>query len=235
MIPTVLGVYETRRIDTLGSGVTRQTHELRILWFAAQVPGGEISCQPLNEDNLPSGFVQKIDKNQFLADYVLVPDVYEEHLRSVVNSLRDKVNGARAAKEVPSLSREEGMLLRGLMAFMHARPDVPLTDTDLFSVKSMLDAMRHTGNVILEYQRVLTGAAIDLRKQRKFDEAEAYYSKALELDGHNDHILFNLARVYFEKGQVEKARDMLLRALEINPDLEMARRFLRFLDASGKG
>jgi tetratricopeptide (TPR) repeat protein len=63
----------------------------------------------------------------------------------------------------------------------------------------------------------------------------SYYSKALEIDGYNDHIMFNLARVYFEMGQLDEARNQLFRALEINPELEMARRFLRYLDASGKG
>jgi tetratricopeptide (TPR) repeat protein len=235
MIPIVLGIYETRKADDVGTGATRQTKELRISWFVAQVPGGEIACQPLNDANLPSGFVQTIDRDEFLSAYVLMPDKYDEHMRSVVNSLRDKVNGATAAKEVSALSREESMLLRGLMGFLHSRPDVALSDTDLFSVRSMLDAMRQTGNVILEYQRVLTGAAIDLRKQRRFDEAVSYYSKALEIDGYNDHIMFNLARVYFEMGQLEEARNQLFRALEINPELEMARRFLRYLDASGKG
>ena len=46
-------------------------------------------------------------------------------------------------------------------------------------------------DVVLEYQRMITGAAIDLRKERRFDLAVEYYERALELDAQNDHIRNN--------------------------------------------
>ncbi len=233
MIPKILGVYESVKSDNLGTGTTRKQQEARIYWFAAQVPGGEIACQPLNDAYFPSAFVQKVGREEFLKEYRLAPDIYENHLAGVVASLREALLGMETAEGLPEFSHEQSVLLKGLVAFLHVRPGGPLNDKDVFAVRAMLDAMRQARDVVLEYQRMITGAAIDLRKERRFDLAVEYYERALELDAQNDHIMFNLARVYFEMGRVNDARDMLFRALESNPELEVARRFLRYLDASG--
>lgn len=235
MVPIVLGIYESSKSEKVGTGATKQERELRIYWFAAQIPGGDIACQPLNDVRLPSGFVQKVDKEAFFSEYTLSPQLYDEYMRSVVNSLRDKLNSMDPIGELPELSREEGMVLRGLTALLHVKPTLQLSETDLLAVRTMLDSMRQTNEVVLEYQRAITSVAIDLRKQRKFPLAVEYYKKVLALDARNDHLMFNLARVYFEMGQLDEARELLLQAIEINPELDMARRFLRYLDASGQG
>lgn len=235
MIPIVLGVYESQKAEKVGAGTTRQTTDLRILWFAAQMPGGDIACQPLTDQHLPSGFVQPVNRDVFLSGYHPVPQVYEDSLRGVVNALRDRMNGMDSVLAVKALPREEAMLFRGLMAFLHVKPDIQPSDADMLSVRTMLDAMRQTKNLVFEYQRVITDAAIELRKKRNFEAAVTYYQKALVLDSGNDHIMFNLARAYFEMGKINEARGMLYQALEVNPELEVARRFLRYLDASSAG
>ena len=53
--------------------------------------------------------------------------------------------------------------------------------------------------------------------------------KALDLDGEDPNVLFNLARVYHEIDMEERAISSLKRALELNPEMEMARQFLDFL------
>ena len=118
------------------------------------------------------------------------------------------------------------------MAFIHGKIDKPVCAEDIESMQAMLLEMADIDHLMLEYQRTVTSAAIVLRKEREYSKAIAYYRKALAVNGQNDHILFNLARVYFETGMLNEARMSLREALDLNPGFEMARRFLRYLDAS---
>ncbi|MFP5222462.1 MAG: tetratricopeptide repeat protein [Acidobacteriota bacterium] len=69
---------------------------------------------------------------------------------------------------------------------------------------------------------------VAFRKIRKFDQAEAAYLAALEVDKDNINYLFNLSRVYIDSGNWVKAQSVLRRVLEIDPSLEPARKGLEF-------
>ncbi|MBQ4133384.1 MAG: tetratricopeptide repeat protein [Desulfovibrionaceae bacterium] len=75
----------------------------------------------------------------------------------------------------------------------------------------------------------LTEAAIGHRKNQNHDQAIFYYLKAMDFGGENPGILFNLARVYHEIGADERAISTLKQALVLNPEMKMARQFLKFL------
>ncbi|MEA4856960.1 tetratricopeptide repeat protein, partial [Solidesulfovibrio sp.] len=67
---------------------------------------------------------------------------------------------------------------------------------------------------------------ISLRKQGLFDEALKYYFRARELSPDDDHLLLNIARVYFEQHRLPEAEAAARQALALNPDLAEARRLL---------
>ncbi len=55
-------------------------------------------------------------------------------------------------------------------------------------------------------------------RQEKYDEAEAAYTKALDLDSKNSDVLNNLAWVYIRTGKkLDTARELITEALEVNP------------------
>lgn len=66
------------------------------------------------------------------------------------------------------------------------------------------------------------------RKLKKFDQAEEAYRKALDTAPDNINYLFNLSRVYIDSGNWTKAQEALHRVLEIDPDLEPAKKGLEF-------
>lgn len=69
---------------------------------------------------------------------------------------------------------------------------------------------------------------VAFRKIKKFDQAEAAYLAALEVDKDNINYLFNLSRVYIDSGNWMKAQGTLRRVLEIDPSLEPAKKGLEF-------
>lgn len=232
MVPTVIGVYRSRTEEKVGTGTTSKTQENVIHWLVARTPGGDVLTQPLNSQYLPSGFVQNVPEELFLSVYELEIALYDEHLRSIVISLRDKLNGKASLSEMDAFSPQEEQMLYALLAFIRGRSVKTVEDSDLLPLRTMLEGMRLSRDLIFEYQKALTGAAINLRKLRQFDKAVTYYTRALQVEGQNDHVLFNLARVYFEMGRNDDARLTLRKALDINPHMEMAQRFLRYLDVS---
>lgn len=61
------------------------------------------------------------------------------------------------------------------------------------------------------------------KKKREWQAAAACYQKAIELDPQYAPAYLNLAKVFVQKGKLEKAADYLYRALSLNPELAPAK------------
>ena len=66
---------------------------------------------------------------------------------------------------------------------------------------------------------------MELRRLGMHDQAIEHYKKALEFTKDDENLYFNVARAYYEKGDVTTSRQYLRKALEINPKLGEAIRF----------
>jgi tetratricopeptide (TPR) repeat protein len=80
-----------------------------------------------------------------------------------------------------------------------------------------------------EHKHLFNEFGIKLRKTGMLDQAVEYYTRAMELSNHDEHLFYNLARAYREKKDVAKAVDYLLQSLEINPALDVSIKFLDWL------
>ncbi|MDH5599406.1 MAG: tetratricopeptide repeat protein, partial [Cyclobacteriaceae bacterium] len=65
-------------------------------------------------------------------------------------------------------------------------------------------------------------------KLNRYEEAEKYYQKSIELDPNYEVPYYNLSLIYVKTGQIEKAIEMCKKALSINPEYEFARSKLEF-------
>ena len=57
-----------------------------------------------------------------------------------------------------------------------------------------------------------------------------YYSRALEITTGDEHLYYNIARAYYERGDKDDCRENLAKALDLNADFEEAQKFLDYLD-----
>jgi Flp pilus assembly protein TadD len=73
---------------------------------------------------------------------------------------------------------------------------------------------------------------IALRRQGKYDEAEAYYRLALETHPRNPVIHYNLGVLQFSRQERENARNSLMEAIRLDPAFTKAREMLRQVEAS---
>lgn len=67
-----------------------------------------------------------------------------------------------------------------------------------------------------------------LRKSGFLSEAVAYYSKALQVNSQDEHLYFNIARVFHEMGNLSACIQHLEESLRINPGFDQAHLFLDF-------
>ncbi len=85
------------------------------------------------------------------------------------------------------------------------------------------------GDFAHEHKHMFNEFGINLRKSKVTDLALRFYRRALELSPQDENIYHNLARVYWEQGDLNNCQRNLEKSLELNPNLEYSARFLRFL------
>ncbi len=68
---------------------------------------------------------------------------------------------------------------------------------------------------------------IAYRKQKKFREAMKNYEQALKIDVNNENLYYNLGRACHDAGEWDKSAEAMKKALEIYPDFEEAKIFIK--------
>lgn len=88
----------------------------------------------------------------------------------------------------------------------------------------LVDSMQNSPDSVHLLNRIGMG----LRKLGKSSEAEKCFQQALNLSNDDERLYFNLGRVYVDCTNWDKAAEAASRALEINPDLEQAKKMRDF-------
>lgn len=257
MVPQVLGVYVSMRTERTGMGVTSRDVAQKIYWLAAHcaegapdggsapgvpgVPGVEVASggryvlQPLTDVHLPSGLVKDLPEADFIEHFLPDAECYDKFIRPAAEALAAYID--ELPPDAPfsveqfsplALPFDQLRVLDGLLAVLRGRPGLVPRAQDVPDLRTMLDGMSRL-RMVPDFQSRVAGVAINLRKRGDYAAAEYYYERALAVSGQEDRILFNLARVYYETGRAEQAVDSLRRALAVNPGLEVAEKFLRFV------
>lgn len=97
------------------------------------------------------------------------------------------------------------------------------------SLKVFEDLCTQKEGILPEHKHTFTDFAIDLRKSRLTDLARRHCQRAIELAPDDSNAHFNMARIYFEMGNLQDAEKQLNIALKLNPDFEYASQFLQYL------
>ncbi|SDN20683.1 TPR repeat-containing protein [Desulfonauticus submarinus] len=71
---------------------------------------------------------------------------------------------------------------------------------------------------------------IALRKLGRYKDAEKAYLHAIKIDPNDAYLYFNLARVYLDAKDMEKAKNTVKKALNLKPDFDLAQKMLKFIE-----
>ncbi|MFV0348283.1 MAG: tetratricopeptide repeat protein [Halodesulfovibrio sp.] len=93
----------------------------------------------------------------------------------------------------------------------------------------MFEGLVEEDGLAAAHKHVFTDFGISLRKSKLLDMALIHHLKAAELGRNDEHAHHNVARIYYELGDIDNALRYLHRSLELNPSLVPSERFLRFI------
>ena len=212
---------------SVGTGMTRQEQQQSIIWLAAQVPSGDICIQPLDPSFTPTGIVNMVKNHDFFQIYNPEPECYDKYIRPGITMLCEWMGPANQAFPDKKPEDKLAQYLRSMVAILYGERGMALQAQD----QERLRAMTTQASIMDFYENFrvcIAMAAVNLRKERNYPLAVDFYNRALDVK-EDDHLLFNLARTYYEMKNVTAAKTCLQKALEINPDLSVARQFLDFL------
>lgn len=175
-----------------------------------------------------------------MRQYQPEPGYYERRCIPFIDSLKKKIAQAEKHLAEDDLDAAEKEFCKALLLDeKNPKANIELGNIYLQKGdgKKLAAALRRLLNIdalFQEHERHLFNQfAMSLRKEQRFTEAIAFYNKAVAHNENDEHLHFNIARALAESGDTGRARKHLGRALEINPDFEAARRFIRYIDAGG--
>lgn len=234
--PALLGVYSLRKLSEIGSGRTLVDHKNVTYWYVRQVSETLLEVQPLTDQGVPSGILKKVDIKDFIKSYTPEPFYYSDHRVPVVDSLVKKL--LERGDEV-SLGGLGDMEFNALKAFLVDPVELPAHSSSGYEEahrKVMANARKVLGLLMCrheisrdEHRNRFNSFGVTLRKDGHLDESIGFFSKALELEKNDENLYFNMARVYFDKGDLEECTRVLQQALNLNPEFKEAGQFVRYV------
>lgn len=236
----IKGVFSTQTVEKVGTGTTQRKSIQKTYWFCEEKADGTVQVQPLNKNYVPSGPKREVPKEEIIAKFNPEPEFYVQtvypkmrELESTIKRGEDHREAGRAYsaelefKEATNVDEENVRANFGLGLTYLDRGDA-VKANDIFERLVNLEAA-----FAQEHKHLFNDFGINLRKNKMLDQALEYYRRAERLENSDENLMHNIARVYFELGDLKHCVEYLRRALELRPDMEEASRFLDYLEKHG--
>ncbi|WP_207264364.1 tetratricopeptide repeat protein [Desulfovibrio sp. Huiquan2017] len=236
----IMGVFSTQTVAKVGTGTTQRKTIQKTYWDAEELDTGEISVQPLNRNYVPSGPKRSIPRDDFLTKFNPEPEFYVSTVYPAIKEMdgaivRGEKHRERGAAYSAEFEYQQAMAIDednvranfGLGLTYLDRGDQTKAN-DIFERLVGLEAA-----FAPEHKHLFNDFGINMRKNRMYDQALQYYLRAEQLVQNDEHLFHNIARCYFEKGNIEGCKKYLLKSLELNPNLEASLKFWAFLKEKG--
>ena len=228
-LPEILGCYQSQKREKMGGkGGSGRDFTQRIDWLALRLDAARILIFPLDDGHLPLPLQKIVTPEEFLLHFVPAPLLFTERLGPAAVVLARLLRDVGPGLDHKTLPDAERALFVVVLAAL-AAAGVP--DTGNAPLKVVTAA---GGGLSPDAQKLTINAfGISLRKRGEFETAATFYRKALELAPDDERIMFNLARVLYEKGDTPACSLLLEQAVAADPDFTEAKSFLRYLKRRG--
>jgi len=238
----VLGIYSLVKSTEVGVGGTAKGYQQKTYWFVRRLSDDTYEVQPLNANHLPSGIKRNISKKEFMAGYAPEPGYYEKKTLPHVQSLKKKLECGEEALRDGNLGEAEKSFCKALLLDEENKTatiglgEVYCRTQEHKKLGEVLRRILNMDEFFKEEQRhAFNNFGISLRKEKYFSEAVRYYRRAIEFNPADENLHFNVARAYFEAGELTACLEHLHEALRLRPDFSEAAEFLQYLDSGARG
>ncbi|MBI9112141.1 lipopolysaccharide assembly protein LapB [Maridesulfovibrio ferrireducens] len=236
------GVFSTLTESKVGAGATTKQTFQKTYWFVEELKNEIVEVQPLNSHDVPSGPKNTVAKEEFLDNFEPEPEYYVEVVLPRIRNLdatikrgekhRDRSENYSAEYEFNSAIAVDEDNVRanfGLGLTYLDRGETGRAD-DIFRRLVVLEAIFEP-----RHKHLFNEFGISLRKNCMIDQALEYYHKAESICKRDENLYLNIARAYFENGEVEDCLKYVNKSLDINSDHEEAGLFLEYMREIGYG
>lgn len=244
------GVYSTAeslQTGSPGASAPGHTQARKRYWFVWEHDAGGYVVQPLSASMEPMGERRAVSKADLSEGYVFEPDILAVPLLPSPSFLHfdekpqpgpatdavsvDAADGhclARRCGDIAGseLGEQTERILRADFAIALAQLRRGERDRAVHTLERLAE---RPGEFVPAHCHMFTDFGINLRKSKLPRIAIRHHLRALELAPDDGHVHFNIARAYYDLGEMNRAEDHLRESLGLAPDLKSARCFLDFL------
>ncbi|WP_029895860.1 tetratricopeptide repeat protein [Desulfohalovibrio reitneri] len=232
----IRGVFSAQKVIKIGTGTTSRKTVQQSYFYVEEQDNGEIHVQNLNDEHVPTGPTETIDKDELLEKYAPEPEFYQKEVFPKLRDLRKTLARAdrhRKRGETFSAEMEYGNALKVDEDNVRANFGIGLCYMergDTAKAQDILDRVVKLDAAFEEqHKHMFNEFGINLRKSKMFEQAVDYYTRAAEFSPKDENLFYNTGRAYFEMGEYGKAKQSFEKALEINPELQEAAKFLNHM------
>lgn len=226
----IQGVFFEESTITLGTGHTQKTQKMKNYCNAEQIDDEKVKLSFLGNEGKPTGIVIELPYDEFLRRYTLDPNYRvktkeeAEHDRHVAIAEKHRTRGENYSAEFEytnALKIDPDSIKANFgIGTLYMEMGDTSKAKEVFKKLSEVEAIFEEEN-----KHLFNEFGIELRKANMVDEALANYKKAITISPEDEHLHFNVARLYYDKKKLDKAIEWLSKALKINPHFMDARNF----------
>ncbi len=232
----IQGVFSSQSVQKIGTGTTVRRTISKMYWMAKELDDGTVEVQALNKSYIPSGPKSAVEMEEFLSKYSPEPEFYVSTVYPKIKELNTTVERGEKARQAGATYSAEFEFQNALdvdednvkanfgLGLTYMERGESSKANDIFERLVKLDAAFQT-----EHKHLFNEFGMNLRKTGMQDQAIDYYERALQMTTQDENLHYNIARAFYEKGNLEKCADHLAKALALNKDHAEAQKFFEFV------
>lgn len=240
---TFLGVYASYSNKT----ATNTKKASKRYWFVWEDEQGYMvqlldnAYQPITEPRVLS--IEAFEKNFVIQPHILAAPITSFQPINKTNTKKNIVRYNKQTKHISSKSQVSNTNFDSKKNMIAEHKEAKYIDTKLRSEFTTALERWHSGDnltslktfeglsniqegIVPEHKHMFTDFGVDLRKNSLPKLALLHFKRAVDLSPGDAHAHFNLARAYYELGNLNEAEQHLEKALSISPDFDIASKFL---------
>jgi len=225
--------FSTVKAIRVGVGSSSRKHVSQIYWYVEQIDDNMFEMRRINDKNVPAGDVTVISLNRLLDEYTPELAYYEEVVLPALESLEETVGQGDAFRKegrLYSAELEYGRVLEIEESNVRAVFGLGLIHASRNEVQRTREILKQLVDIQAAFdgknQHLFNEFGIALRKTRLFEEAVAYYSRALDFVTDDENLYYNLARAHYEADNWTECVEALALSYRLNPELVVTRDLL---------
>ncbi|MBQ4133755.1 MAG: tetratricopeptide repeat protein [Desulfovibrionaceae bacterium] len=234
----IKGVFSCQEVRKVGTGTTTRKTIQKSFWFAEEMDDGQITVQPLNANYVPSGPKRTVTLEEFLGSFSPEMEFYVQTVFPRMREMNKTIARAdrhRQRGEHYSAEYEYGNALKVDEDNVRANFGLGLTYLERGQSEKADDVFQRIVKLEAafeeEHKHLFNEFGINLRKNKMLPQSLEYYQRALELSKADENLYINMARAYFDSSKYAEAVESLLEALKLNPQQEVAHKFLAWMQS----